>query len=217
MSRRVNIVFDFGGVLFDWQPHGLIARLLPKWAATLPDAQASVDEFFGGFGGDWREFDRGTLTHESLAERIAARTGLTLSEVVGVIDAVPHELRPMPGMVPQLLHRLQARGHALYFLSNMPAAYADHLEAHHDFLAMFRAGVFSARVQRVKPEAEVFDYALQVFGTDASDTLLIDDLQANTDAARAAGWKALRFYDAAQCKADLVRLGVLQPLRGVGQ
>ena len=205
----MNVVFDFGGVLFDWQPHELIARLLPTWAATLPDAQASVDAFFGGFGGDWREFDRGTLTREALAECIAARIGLTPAEVVRVIDAVPHELRPMPGMVPQLLHRLQARGHALYFLSNMPAAYADHLETSHDFLGLFRAGVFSARVQRVKPEADIFNHALKVFGIDAAHTLLIDDLQANTDAARAAGWQALRFIDTAQCEADLVRLGVL--------
>jgi putative hydrolase of the HAD superfamily len=204
----VNIVFDFGGVLFRWQPHEFIARLLPRHASTPQSVRTLVDGFFQGFGGDWSEFDRGTLAREPLAERIAGRTALTLAEVHRVIDAIPHELEPIPGTV-ELLQRLQARGHALYFLSNMPAAYADHLEATHAFLGLFRAGVFSARVQLIKPEAAIFAHALDHFGIDAADTLFIDDLPHNAQAARAAGWQALHFIDPAQCEAELAALGLL--------
>lgn len=204
----MNIVFDFGGVLLRWQPQEFMARLLPRQAPDPDAARALVHSFFEGFGGDWGEFDRGTLAREPLAEHIAQRTGLTLAEVNAVIDAVPHELRPIEPMVA-LLRRLHARGHALYFLSNMPAAYADHLDSTLEFIGLFRAGVFSARVQMIKPEAAIFAHAAAAFGIEAADTLFIDDVLRNAEAARVAGWQALHFLDAAQCEAELARRGLL--------
>ncbi len=198
----MNIVFDFGGVLFNWQPQVFLARLLPERAPTVDAARALVGEFFENFGGDWAEFDRGTIQPGPLAKRIARRTGLSLAEVRRVMNAVPHELTPIAGTVA-LLRRLHAQGHALYFLSNMPAPYADHLDATHDFIGLFRAGVYSARVQLIKPEAAIFAHALQAFGIAAQDTLFIDDVAHNVAAARAAGWRALHFKDAPQCEAEL--------------
>lgn len=198
----MNVVFDFGGVLFEWQPQTFIARLLPHRAPDTDAAAALVTSFFEGFGGDWSAFDRGTIERETLAGNIAQRTGLTGAEVDAVLDAVPHELRPIEGTVA-LLRRLHARGHALYFLSNMPAPYADHLEATHPFIGLFRGGMFSARVRMIKPEAAIFAHAARTFGIDAAETLFIDDVLHNAEAARAAGWQALHFLNAAQCEAEL--------------
>ena len=204
----MNIVFDFGGVLFRWQPHEFMARLLPERAPDAPSAHALAASFFQGFGGAWGEFDRGTIEPGPLAQRIAGRTGLQVEEAALVIDSVPHELQPIAGTVA-LLHRLQARGHPLYYLSNMPAPYADHLEAEHPFLGVFKAGVFSARVQLIKPEPAIYAHAQAVFGIDPAHTLFIDDLAHNTEAARAAGWQALQFEDPAQCEAALRQRGLL--------
>ena len=204
----MNVVFDFGGVLFTWQPQVMLARLLPERATDEAALQALVGEFFQGYGGDWSEFDRGTLAREPLAERIAQRTGLTLSEVHRIIDEVPHELAPIPGTVA-LLRRLHARGHALYFLSNMPAPYADHMDANHEFIGLFRAGIYSARARMIKPEPSIYAHALETFGLQAHETLFIDDVAHNIVAARDAGWHAIHFEDAAQCEADLARHGVV--------
>ncbi len=91
----------------------------------------------------------------------------------------------------------------------MPAPYADHLEATHGFIGLFRAGVFSARVGMIKPEAAIFAHAAEAFGIDPVDTLFIDDVRHNADAARAAGWQALHFENAAQCEAELAQRGLL--------
>jgi putative hydrolase of the HAD superfamily len=198
----LNIVFDFGGVLFNWQPHVFIARLLPERAPTPEAAQALVVDFFENFGGDWGEFDRGSIQPGPLAERIAQRTGLSVPGVRRVMDAVPGELTPIAGTVA-LLRRLYAQGHSLYFLSNMPAPYADHLDATHDFIGLFRTGVYSARVGLIKPEPAIFAHALQHFGIAADDTLFIDDVAHNVAAARAAGWRAVQFKDPQQCEAEL--------------
>jgi len=211
----MNIVFDFGGVLFRWQPHEFMARLTPQRAQTSADTQALIADFFEGFAGDWGEFDRGVLEPGPLADRIAARTGLELADVRKVIDAIPHELEPLRDTVA-LLHRVHDAGHALYFLSNMPAAYADHLEANHEFLGLFRAGVFSARVNLIKPDPAIYAHAAQVFGIDPARTLFIDDVAHNVAAAQKAGWQALQFRGAAHCEAELVMRGLLPGAQAAG-
>ena len=111
----MNIVFDFGGVLFQWQPNEFMARLVPERATSPAALQALVADFFQGYGGDWAAFDRGTIEPGPLAEAIAQRTGLALPVVRELIDGVALELQPVPGMVA-LLRRLHAAGYALYFL-----------------------------------------------------------------------------------------------------
>ncbi len=209
----MNVVFDFGGVLFDWQPHEFLSRLLPERTPTPEAAHALAAAFFEGYGGDWAAFDRGAIDPEALAQTIARRTGLPVQDTRRVIDGVPHELQPMAGTVA-LLRRLQAAGHALYFLSNMPEPYAQHLEETHDFLGLFRDGVFSARVKLIKPEPEIYAHLVQAFHIDPADTLFIDDVALNAEAARAAGWQAVHFENAVQCERELMVRGLLMPAEG---
>jgi putative hydrolase of the HAD superfamily len=202
------LVFDFGGVVFRWRPDEFLPRLLPERAPDRAAARALAAAFFESFGGDWAEFDRGRIEPAPLAGRIAARTGLTVEEARRVIDAIPDELQPVPE-TEALLGRLDTAGHRLFFLSNMPAPYARHLEAAHAVFGRFERGVFSSRVGIIKPEPALFAHAADAFGCDPRALLLIDDNQANVDAAIVAGWAAFRFDDAAQCTRELVSMGFL--------
>ncbi len=130
------------------------------------------------------------------------RTGLARADVQRVVDAVPHELQPIPETV-ELLRRLRDEGRHLTFLSNMPAPYAEHLEREHGFVRWFEDGVFSGRVRAAKPEPAIFQLAAQRFGRLPQDLVFLDDVPANVDAARALGWNALHFVDAAQAEAEL--------------
>ena len=202
------LVFDFGGVVFRWRPDHFLPRLLPRQATDAAAAQALAAAFFEGFGGDWAEFDRGRIEAAPLAERIAVRTGLAVEEARRVIDAIPDELQPVPE-TEALLRRLHAAGHRLFFLSNMPAPYARHLEAAHAVFGLFERGLFSSRVGIIKPEPALFALAADAFGCESRALLLIDDNQRNVDAAIAAGWAAFRFDDAAQCARELASMGFL--------
>ncbi len=204
----MNVVFDFAGVLFHWQPPELLSRLLPHRTPDEAAALRLVDDIFQGYTGDWGDFDRGTVEPGPLAERIARRTGLPVHEVRRVIEGVPDELAPIAGTVA-LLRELHAAGRPLYFLSNMPEPYALHLEATHDFLGLFRDGVFSARAGLCKPEPEIFAHCERLFGIDPARTIFIDDVAHNVAAARAAGWRALQFIDPGQCAAALRAEGLL--------
>jgi putative hydrolase of the HAD superfamily len=202
MPGTTRIVFDFAGVLFHWQPLDLLQRELPLRATDEVAARRLAQDIFQGYGGDWGEFDRGTLAVPELVRRIAARTGLQPEEVQAVVDAVPGELRPIPDTVA-LLRRLHRAGRRLHYLSNMPHPYADHLEREHAFVGWFESGVFSARVQRVKPQPEIFDLAARRFQADPAQLIFIDDVLGNVQAARRCGWNALHFVDAADCEAQM--------------
>lgn len=194
--RRPRIVFDFAGVVFGWQPLALIRRCLPHRAPDDAAAGALEAAIFEGYGGDWAEFDRGRIGVAEIVRRIARRTALPAADVRAVVEAVPHALQPRDDTVA-LLARLHADGAVLHFLSNMPRPYAEHLDRRHpDVMARFRSGVYSARVGLIKPESAIFAAAAAAFGATGHDLVLLDDILANVEAARASGWHALQFGDA---------------------
>jgi putative hydrolase of the HAD superfamily len=206
--RAMRIVFDFAGVLFHWNPLRLVQRELPQHAPDAASSATVVQQIFEGYGGDWGDFDRGTIDASSLVSRIAARTGLQPSEVQAVVEAVPAELSPIDDSVA-LLARLHERGVRQCFLSNMPAPFAAHLERSHAFMRWFDGGIFSSRVHLTKPDPAIFALAAERFGVPAQDLVFIDDHDANVAAARGAGWRSIRFTGAAACATRLERLGVL--------
>ena len=71
----------------------------------------------------------------------------------------------------------------------MPEPFAAHFERTHDVLALFESGVFSARVQLLKPEPEIYAHAAAAFGRRPADLLFLDDHWPNIVAAREAGWQ----------------------------
>lgn len=202
------IVFDLGAVVVRWRPAVLLSTVLPHRVPTPEAAEPWVQAVFQDYGGDWGEFDRGTVTVPQLVERIAARTGLEPAEVLRIVEAVPAELQPLPGTVA-LIERLRDTGQRLLFLSNMPAPYADHLESAHPFPRWFDGGVFSARVNLIKPDPAIFLHLAEQHALQPERTFFIDDSPRNVAAARALGWQAHRFVDAASLEADLRARGLL--------
>jgi putative hydrolase of the HAD superfamily len=67
----------------------------------------------------------------------------------------------------------------------------------------FRSGLYSSHVRLIKPEAELYELARRHFAAPAGQLVLLDDIAANVDAARANGWKALQFTDASRCEQAL--------------
>ena len=205
MSDRA-FVFDFGRVVFRWRPEVLVQTVLPHRAIDAATTRHWVQQVFQAYGGDWGDFDRGVVEPAELVRRIAARTGLDESEVAAIVEASPGELEPLPDTV-DWLRRLHAQGRPLHFLSNMPEPFAAHFERTHDVMALFESGVFSARVQLLKPEPEIYEHAAKVFGRAPADLLFLDDHLPNIVAAREAGWTAVHFVDAAQAEAEALALG----------
>ena len=203
---RPAIVFDFAGVLFRWHPPSMLRRVVPHLAHDEASAARWVREIFQGYDGDWLAFDQGRVEVPDLVRQIARRTGASAADIQAVVDAVPHELQPIEATVA-LVGRLKAAGRRLFFLSNMPAPYSDHLERSHDFVRWFDDGIFSARVLEAKPHRAIYEIAQRRFGRAPGELVFLDDHVPNVDAARALGWQAIHFVDATQAEAELKARG----------
>ena len=205
------VVFDLGGVVFKWKPLELLQELFPDHASDEVAAQKLADQIFESFNpaSDWAQFDLGLIEPDALAAKISKRVGISEDDMHVLIAGIPPHMVPQTGTV-SLIADLKAAGQTLYYLSNMPAGYAHYLESTHDFFQHFSDGIFSARVQQIKPQMPIFQNANQRFGVSGKETVFIDDVQHNIDAAHAHGWTGVRFDEPAQVRRDLMALGLLK-------
>ena len=199
---RLNLIFDLGGVVVRWDPEAIAAGVF-----TDEERRKQVRE--GVFGhADWVELDRGTLEREEAIARAARRTGIAEADIRRLIHSVPPSLAVFPDTV-DLLYRLKRRGHLLYCLSNMHFASIEYLEKTQTFWDVFEGRVISCRLQMCKPERAIYEHALKTHRLEPRETIFIDDVQKNIDAAARLGIGTLLFRNAAQCEQELRSLGLI--------
>lgn len=203
----MNIVFDFGAVLFGWQPAQLLQQVFGARAGdSLQDARQMAHQIFGH--PDWHAFDQGLLDADAVVQRVAERLALPLPAVHELVHGIGERLRPLDDTVALLQGLCQRRSagqgvHALYYLSNMPVPYARLLEQRHAFVHWFDGGLFSGDVRLIKPDPAIYLLLQQRYLLPPAQTLFIDDLKANVHAAQALGWHGIHFESAAQLQAEL--------------
>jgi putative hydrolase of the HAD superfamily len=211
----MNVVFDFGAVVFTWRPLDLVGEFFPDRAATTAQAGHLAHEVFGH--ADWQAFDRGTATTEEVIDRTVQRLGLNRQALATLVGEIGERLVPMPESVALLtrLHALRAQQRAnggeplsLYYLSNMPVPYARTLERLHPFLQAFDGGIFSGDVLLIKPEPAIYQLLQTRYALEPAKTVFIDDLLGNIDAARTQGWQGIHFKNAAQVAQELQAVGL---------
>ena len=190
----MNIVFDFGAVLFDWQPARLAAQHFPERAATPAQARQLARDLFGH--ADWQGFDCGTVSLDAVVTRTARRLDLPAARLHDALAPIGEELAPIACNVELLAGLRERRDRQadikLYFLSNMPEPFARALEQRHDFLQWFDGGIFSGDVKLGKPDPVIFKLLASRYGMASADnTLFIDDSLVNVRAAGALGWQTI--------------------------
>ncbi len=198
-----NVIFDFGGMLVNWQPQQIIDSFYaePELREALRAHAFQHD--------DWLDMDRGTLDEVSVVRRCAARMRRPQTELEALFDHVRAALTPIEPTVA-LLRDLSARGLNLYGLSNMSAAIFAYLNGRHDFFALFDGIVVSAAVKLLKPEPEIYMHLRDRFRLEFAESVFIDDLERNVESARRIGLPAIRFESTEQVRRELL------PLLGAG-
>jgi putative hydrolase of the HAD superfamily len=204
----MNVVFDLGAVLFTWRPVEIVSEAFPTHAATPGQARQLAHAMFGH--ADWQDYDRGLLEMDTVVDRLASRLELDRHALETLVQEIGDSLLPMEETIAVLQslrakRRVGAGVRGLYFLSNMPRPYARELEQKHTFLQHFDGGIFSGDVLMSKPQPDIYQLLQSRYQLEPAQTVFIDDLQGNVDAAKALGWKGIQFQSAAQL-ADELRL-----------
>lgn len=195
MSSVRNVIMDLGGVMLDWNPDHLLTPIEPD-----PELRRQLRARI--FSHDWQQFDRGMLTEAQLVERLQLGAGLSHSQVLAIFAAVRGHLSEKPETV-KLVRALRERGFDIYCLSNMPIPMYEDLRRRHTFWDVFQGVVVSGEIQMMKPEPQIYRHLLERFGLAAHESVFVDDMQANVDAALAVGLHAIRFHNATQCQQEL--------------
>ena len=198
----MNVVFDLGNVLIDWNPRYLYRKLLPN--------EAEVERFLNEICTDeWNvRMDAGLPMAEGIAEKVQE-----FPEHETLIRAWwerwPEMLGEPLAETVEILQELQNAGTPLYVLSNWSADTYPLAEPSFPFLGWFRGKVISGEVKMKKPDPKIYQHLLERFGLEPSQTVFIDDKSANVAAANVEGIRGLVFTGAAKLRADLGQMGLL--------
>ena len=200
------VVFDFGGVLFDWNPHHLYRQLI----ADDHERQHFLDTICTQA---WNtEQDAGRSLAEGTRHLIEQ-----YPEHAPLIQAYYdrwHEM--LRGALPEgvaILEALHQADMPLFGLTNWSAETFPYAWEHYPVLRRFRDIVVSGRVKLVKPDPAIFAemrqrIELQMPGIEPGELVFIDDNLKNAHAATALGWHGVHHTSAAQTEAKLRELGL---------
>jgi 2-haloacid dehalogenase len=198
-------VFDFGGVLVDWNPRHLYRKLIPNPAEMERFlAEVTTREWHQAqdHGGDPAQATRQLQAlHPDKRDLIAA--------FYGRFDEMNAVAFPEMAAVVEKLH---GAGTPLYLLSNAPALmdawFRGPAGERHAFLRLFRDYVVSGEVKCSKPDRAIYDLACRVGSFRPDDAVFIDDARANVEGARTAGWHAIHHRSAGETIRELRALGL---------
>jgi putative hydrolase of the HAD superfamily len=185
-----------------WDPAAIVASVFDN----PHDCQLVLDRVFAD--SDWHRLDRGTLSRADAIERAAARTGIPVAKMDSLFEAVPRALVPKPESV-ELVEAVVAAGNPRFVLSNLHRASLARIEADYDVFDLFDGRVVSCEVGACKPDAVIYHELLERFDLDPSETVFIDDMQVNLDAAALHGMRTIRFEGVGSCGAQLRSLGCI--------
>lgn len=197
------IIFDFGGVLLDWDPRYLYRRYFPNQPEAMDQFLSEINFF------EWNaQQDKGRTFAEGIAH-ISAQFPQHAALIQAYFDRWEESIRgPISGSV-EILRRLKRKGYPLYGLSNWSAETYPRAHQKYAFFDMFDGILLSGAVKLNKPDPAIFKLLLDQVGYKASECLLIDDSQTNIRAANALGFVTIHFTTPQQLRSELQMLGLL--------
>ena len=201
MVQIKNIVFDFGGVLVDWNPR----YLYDKYFGDEQQSQWFLDNICLY---SWNlQMDGGKPFAEGVAELQAEHP--EWAEAIGIYHTRWVEM--MGGEVDgtaDVLRRLKAKGYGIYGLTNWSAETFPMIRDTYPVFGEFDGIVVSVEEHLLKPTAAIYHCLLERYNLQPEESIFIDDNADNVAAAKAVGMESVRFADAATLVQQLAEFGI---------
>lgn len=194
-----NVVFDLGNVIVKWAPYEVIG-------AIFKDTDPIV--FYEQIKPVWIDLNLGKINEAIAINFYQQQLNLDYHKLKELMNGFKTSQTPITGSV-DLLQKLYNRNVSLYSITDNTKEIIEYHRHHSDFLQYFKAIVVSADVGFRKPGKEIYQYLLNQYKLDPSQTLFIDDLLQNVEGATSVGMSAFQFEDAKSCESKLIELGLL--------
>ena len=197
MSKIKNIVFDFGGVLIDWNPRYLYRSYFAGDEERMEWFLQNVCTY------PWNiQMDGGKPFAEGVAELTALHP--EWAEAIGVYHTRWAEM--IGGEVEgtaSLIKRLKAAGYRVFGLTNWSMETYPLIRDNYEVFSLFEGVVVSGEEHLLKPDGKIYRCLLERYSLEAAESVFLDDNADNVAGAEAVGMEAVRFVDAQQAEAEL--------------
>ena len=197
-----NIIFDFGGVLMDWNPRYLYKDLFTT--------EEEMEYFLSGVcTDDWNvQQDAGVSLNKATDEKVKE-----FPEYEVMIRKFYGEWETMlkSDIFPNtyLVRVLKNKGYRLFGLTNWSAETFTIAYNRYTVFREFEDIVVSGEVKLIKPDPAIFQLALDRFGINPEETLFIDDNIKNVETAISLGFQTLHIKEAIQLENQLIELNII--------
>jgi putative hydrolase of the HAD superfamily len=202
-TRITAVLFDYGMVLSNapeerhWRQ---FARVLGAEERAFQDAYWKYRD----------AYDRGALSAQTYWDTVACDLGKPIdAEVLRALIDADTVVWTQPNVeMMEWAGRLTRAGIKTGILSNIGDAMELGVLGRFPALAEFSHHTFSHRLGIAKPDAEIYQHAVEGLGVPAREILFVDDREENIVAARKAGMIAVQYLGHAGFVEEMQRLGM---------
>jgi 2-haloacid dehalogenase len=197
-----TIIFDFGGVLIDWNPRYVYQQIFATREET--------DWFLGNIcTSEWNlTIDAGKPFARAVNELAEKHP-----EWFRQIEAFHLRWEEMLGgeisESVDILSEIQKEGFRVYGLTNWSAETFPIAFEKYKFLQTLDGIVVSGREKLIKPDPEIFKVLLNRYQLQAGNCIFIDDNPDNINIAAQLGFNVLHFTSSGKLREDLIKSGIL--------
>jgi len=204
-NKIEHIIFDLGGVLLDWNPEYLYAKIIKddkekmNWfLQNICTTEWNVEQDAG------RSFKEGT---DVLLDQYPQYESWIRAFYVRWNEMLKGEIKDTVLTLNKLSELNELK---LYALTNWSVETFPVAEARFPFLKLFEGIVVSGMENTIKPFPQIYQILLNRYQLEAEKCLFIDDNKENVEAARHLGMVAIHFNNPHQLNEELLQMGILK-------
>ncbi|PKF73840.1 HAD family hydrolase [Chryseobacterium sp. PMSZPI] len=197
-----NIIFDFGGVLMDWNPRYFFKDYFnddEKMEYFLENVAQS----------EWNEEqDRGRSLSEGTEIQVKKFPEWE-KEIRAYYDNWTIMLKSDIPQNVEVLRKLKQTDYQLFGLTNWSAETFPYALENYDFFQIFDGKIVVSGVEKlIKPDPKIWHVLLTRFNIQANESVFIDDNQKNIEMAQSLGFITIHVLPETNLEQELVGLGI---------
>ena len=179
-----NLVFDFGNVLVVFKPEEHLRQYVQS------DEEAMELRNLIWESKPWKDADIGLCGRQETFERLCEMYPDQKTLFAKILFECSEWLT-IPQEVKDALHKLQAAGYNLYYISNTNPMDYETMMKNHAILHELKGGLASFQEKMLKPDPAIYQLLLDRYGLNAEECLFVDDMAVNTASAEKVGYHTL--------------------------
>ena len=181
-----NLVFDLGNVLIEWNSEKILTFFEPEKERRQLLRRAIFES------GVWHQTDKGELSLKEACDEVLVQLDDSYHPAVQNIFYNWYEIVEVYSGLQEQILLWAEQGYRIYILSTTcEIFYRIEKAGLLPIYPLLSGYILSSEVGVVKPEPEIYQKLLKKYGIEPTESVFIDDIQANLDTAAELGFETI--------------------------